>query len=198
MSARALVIAMLATGCAASEAAPPQVRVELASVTLADDCPPPTAPTPAPGGFAVPPPRTALARCAGPQCAQRHQRACEQTAMQLVIEVPRGAAAARFRVVRVELLDERGAVVDQLTARAASRWKQTGSYAPWDERLRGGERVAASYALSAPSWTRLTNGRRLAHGHRFQLRVTVAIGAGEQTVEMQSITPARVAPQIVT
>ena len=37
-----------------------------------------------------------------------------------------------------------------------------------------------------------------AHEKTFQLRVTVAIGAGSHTVEKQSITPARLPPPVPT
>ena len=61
-----------------------------------------------------------------------------------------------------------------------------------------GGKLNASYLLSSPNWDALTNGRWSAHTKTFQLRVTLAIGAAERTVDKQSITPAMLEPPVPT
>src|SRR5262245_32538301 len=94
-----LMLAALAA-CAISEAKnPTDVDVQLASVTLADDCgTPPPPPAQPQQGFAKPPPgadseptknekaarRPSQGSCAGPgQCGQIQRQKCEPTSMQL-------------------------------------------------------------------------------------------------------------------
>jgi hypothetical protein len=192
----------------------PEIAVELAGVTLAEDCPdgvatkpmtPPAQPVatpkadvnasqvkrdpnmPSPGGCADP------GNCHGPT-----PPACEQTAMQLSVKVPAGVAATSLKVKKVELLDDGGAVVGELTARAPSKWDGS-AYVAWDEALPGGSSpVSASYKLTAPDWNKLTGGRMNAPSKRFRLRVTFAIGSKDRVVEKQSIVPAMPEPVVVT
>lgn len=190
------LIALALASCATSEAKPApggaaDIDVELSSVTLADDCKPP------PKRFAQSPDRRdrAAARCAGPSCHRDH---CEQTSMQLSIVVPANAASTKLAIKRVELLDAKGRVLEELTPYAGTRWTAKGRYVAWDGSLAAGDTVKASYALAAPSWGKLTKGRHRAHEKRFQLRVTMTLGTASLVVEKKSIAPAMVAPPIVT
>lgn len=186
-------------------AAPVAVDVALAGVTLADDCPDPD---PAPAAAADAPassvapaaPITAAKRAPGaaqePASARRMAPVCEQTTMQLKL-VSRGAAATPVRVVRVEWMDASGASLGELTARAPTQW-QDGGYAAWDQTLAPGATLVAGYKLSAPAWAKLEGGRWGAQGKTFQLRVTVATGAAERTVELQATMPAHIDPPVAT
>ncbi|MEO8700752.1 MAG: hypothetical protein ABI867_11950 [Kofleriaceae bacterium] len=161
--------------------------VQLAAVSLAQDC----------GDAAIPPapkqPRATaaaelsqdMAKCAGAGCAP----ACDPTSMQLSVRADRAGA---FRIAKVELLDDSGGFLQVLTPRVPARWTG-GAYAPWDQTL-AGETVLASYLLSRPDWSKLTN----AHKRKFQLRVTYAFGNAEGTVEKSSIIPAIPDPDVVT
>jgi hypothetical protein len=189
--------------CAASEAAPgTDVSVSLASVTLADDCPSRTPPAPAQPPAAAPARRApstpgvaAPSDCGSPSCdVPRH---CEQTSMQLSVRAPAGAKPTTIRIKKVELLDPKGKLLQVLAVREAARWTDRG-YVAWDQTIRAAETVAASYALEAPSWDKLTNGRYNAHSKTFQLRVTVTVGTANRTVEKQSITPAMLPPPVPT
>lgn len=199
----------MAAACTAGEASPgADVAVELASVTLADDCgsPPPPPPSPA---FAQPPaapsrsaprkPSTPAAAepadCAVGGCGSR--RGCEQTSMQLSLRAPAGARPTTIRIKKVELLDGKGKLLQVLAARAPTRWTDK-SYVAWDQQIGAGETLATSYALESPSWDKLTNGRYNAHSKTFQLRVTVTVGTANKTVEKQSITPAMLPPPVPT
>lgn len=180
---RFLLLAALAA-CTASEAAPPATRVELAAVTLGEDCaPPPSTPAtparPAPGAFAP------------------SSRTCEQTSIQLSIASPAGAAATALRVTRVELLDAKGARLQMLTVRTPQRFLD-GEYQAWDGKLAAGETVSAMYALSAPNWSKLTGGRWNAHDKVFQVRVTYALGGRSRTVVKQAVSAARIDPAVPT
>lgn len=196
------------TGSEQPKLAPPgpEVAVELAGVTLAEDCAPgrTTKPLVPPSGdsagtrpgpaAAKPSEATASAVCArGANCGLP-QPACEQTQMQLAIQAH--GQRSSLKIKRIELLDKDGKVVGELTAREPSRW-QDSRYVAWDEAI-AGQDLVASYKLTAPDWDKLTKGRWNAASHRFQLRVTVTIGNRERTIERQSITPAMPEPEVAT
>jgi hypothetical protein len=206
------MLAALAS-CAISEAKnPSDVDVQLASVTLADDCPtpppPPAQPQQQPGqGFAKPPPgadtnakearRPAQGSCAQPgPCGSPRQR-CEPTSMQLSL-TSRSATSTTIKIKRVELLDNNGKVLEVLTSSVPTQWAAKGGYVQWDESIAPNGSVKVSYRLNSPNWAKLTGGRMKAHTYTFQLRVTVTIGNENRTVEKQQITPARIAPMVVT
>jgi hypothetical protein len=200
-----LLLAVVGCGQSAAEAPKPDVTVELAAVTLGDDCvpvPPPATKTPAkpakpPASPAQPRAIPSPADCGGPNCGPVGQQ-CEQTSMQLAITTPAGFAATTVTIKRVELLDPKGKVLEVLSARVPQKWTPDGTYAAWDEKLGAGATVRAMYALTAPNWDKLTNGRWNAHTKTFQLRVTVAIGTASKTVEKQAITAARIPPAVPT
>lgn len=190
---RSSLIGLMFVGCWTSPQAPEakhptdtDVRVELGAVTLGDDCGddavmPPPAPT-RPGVVARP----------------GYRPHCDQTSMQLSLHASSGVGPTTVRVTRVELLDDAGGVLARLSSRSPTRWTQDGRYVAWDETIAPNQTLATSYALAAPDWNALTNGRWNAHTKTFQLRVTLAIGSTNHTVDKQSITPARLAPAVPT
>ena len=177
----------------------PEVKVELAGVTLGDDCADgvttqPIAPPSAPAASAPRP--EAAGDCGLPGCLTR-VNACEQTVMQLALDVPADAAATTFKIKRVELLDDQGTLFSTLTARAPSRWNGR-AYVAWDETVATGKTtLAVSYKLSAPDWSK-THGKLGASGKRFTLRVTTAISDRERTIEKQAIVLVMPEPAAVT
>lgn len=169
-----------------------EVEVALAAVTLGDDC----------GDDAVMPPPVASAKppveaptAVAPVDYRPH---CDQTAMQLSLRASSGEAPTTVRVTKVELLDDAGRVLAQLASRAPTRWTTDGTYVAWDQTIAPNQTLAASYALAAPNWDALTNGRWNAHSKTFRLRVTMTIGSSARTVDKQSITPARLDPPVPT
>ena len=197
--------------CAVSEAkAPDEIGVELASVTLAEDCgtePPAAVPAPAPPSKPAPAADRSkpsgkgpsAGGCATPGTCGGPHRQCEQTSMQLAFKAQPGVKPTTIKIKKVELLDTKGKVLEVLTARAPTQWTATtGAYAVWNETIGSGDTIKTSYALSAPNWDKLTNGRMNANSHTFQLRVTITVGSANRTVEKTAITPARVAPPVVT
>ncbi|MEO8700753.1 MAG: hypothetical protein ABI867_11955 [Kofleriaceae bacterium] len=186
------IICLLAfAACSVSEAkVPNEVTVELASVTLAENCTA-TTPPPPPSTFAKPPPAVA-ARGSSPA-----RRRCEQTSMQLAITAQPGVKPTTIKIKRVELLDKEGKVLETLTASSPMKWTDKGVYAAWDQGISADAAVKASYALTAPNWNKY-GGRMTAHTKTFQLRVTVTIGSSDRTVEKTSITPVRIEPMVVT
>lgn len=169
------------------------VGVELAAVTLADDCGDldvPAAAAPATPALVAP-----ADSCAGPGCGSlRHE--CEQTSMQLAFKATAGARSTSVRVKRVELLDANGATLGELKARGAKRWTNE-KYVAWNQTLAPSEEVSATYALESPNYDAF-GGRWSAHEKTFQLRVTIEVGDHERVVEKQSITPAMLEPPVPT
>jgi hypothetical protein len=196
-------LASISCGNAAPDVdtAPPDkgtVDVTLAAVSLGGDCPgepvvhpePPAPITPAQepvaaARAAMEPKRIALAQ----DIAPGWQPPCDQTTMQLrVANSTTGMANVAIR--KVELIDESGATLRELTARAPVRWASD-RYTSWDQSVAPGQVLQVSYALSAP----LAN-----YGETYTLRVTVATEAGEHTVEKLAVISAEATlpPAMVT
>ncbi len=195
----ALLLALVA--CSGNRSSKDGVTVELASVTLANDCGDYGAPPPPPQVMAQAEVKREAANqdvaagaaasetyCPpGAACrAARAQRSgCQQTSMQLYF---RAQAPTIVKIKTVELLDAGGKFVQNLTPRSATYWNDS-AYAAWDERVVAGKQVSASYALASPNWD-LLGGRIKAQTATYHLRVVVAVGDAEHALEKMSITPA--------
>ncbi len=195
----ALSAAALACGSSSPEpdTTPPvkvaKVDVAIASVTLADDCG--GGPTTAP---AEPAEKLAQADAEsmqkpGPGARMMSEtmgdRACEQSSIQLRIanDTKTGSKVA---IQKIELLDESGTKVADLTPRAPSRWASD-SYQTWDEQIAPADVLQVSYALSAPN---------VAAGATYTVRVTIAAGDEERTLEQKTTLEAEATlpPGVVT
>lgn len=193
-------------GAAPPEPRPGAISVDLAAVTLADDCgdagrPPPPPPPATITASKTSPAAAAPAEMAVPAdmcegCAPS-QGACEQTSMQLAIRAGGATQPTTIRIKHVELLDEAGKLVERLAPRAPTQWSGD-AYRPWQETVAPGQSLAASYRLSAPDYDGMSGGRWQAHTRRFQLRVTVVVGDAERTIEKLAIAPAMLEPPVPT
>ncbi len=199
---KALSLVVLAGCWTTSQPSQPATRdldvmVELAAVTLGDDCgdtesiAPPVAQLDKPSAAAAPMPADICVGCA----PIRHS--CDQTSMQLALRADPGSGSTAVKIKKVELLDSHGMLLGVLEARTPMRWDGE-SYVGWTERVAAGQKLNASYLLSSPNWDALTAGRWSAHTKTFQLRVTLAIGPSDRTVDKQSITPAMLEPPVPT
>lgn len=189
------------SGSFAKPPPPGGLQVELAAVTLADDCAPPTPPPSTPAA----PPKPSITKPAeeAPAAAPRkvapgYRGNCDQTTMQLKISTPADFKAGSVKIKKVELLDADGKFLQTLSSRNPRAWKNTTSYLPWDEKLGPSVGTNAMYDLSAPDWNKLTNGRWNAHGKAFQVRVVVEIGGTNKTLTKSTITPTRLPPPVPT
>ena len=183
MSRLALVLAV--AGCSStptttSPVKPPAagaIAVDLASVSLAEDC--------GKGAQPADPVHASRPNPANDSASEADsaegEAACEQTTMQLSIKA--GGNAGAIRIKRIELLDSTGKVVGTLTPRSPSRWVD-GNYQPWDQRVAAGQNLTASYALSAPSWDQLPGGRDPSAVYR--ARVTISIDGEDRTFDKQA------------
>lgn len=197
------LLALASCGDSAADFAKPPPgsapTLELAAVTLADDCgpPPPSSPPVTPAKPADEAPRSEAPAKPG-RAAPGYRGHCNQTSMQLAIKTPADMKPVMVKIKKVELLDEKGKLLEVLTSRAPRVWAPNSQYVAWDEKLGGGVTLQAMYDLNMPNWDKLTNGRWNAHTKAFQVRVTVAIGNANKTVEKQSITPVRLPPPVPT
>lgn len=166
--------------------APGAISVDVASVSLADNCPdpvvaaaPPANPVPSapsPGsmhssqeGEAIPGSKPSFE-------SRSRQEVCEQTRMQLSIK---SEGAGAIQIKRVELLDKSGKSVGVLAARNPTLWTND-TYVPWNQQVAAGQQLTASYSLTAPNWEAL-GGRDPSATYR--VRVTVSVGGEERTVD---------------
>lgn len=182
----------------------PDVMVELAAVTLGDDCGDNVDLTPPVARLEKPVPAITRAPSAAPMppgdicegCAPVRGH-CDQTSMQLALRSSEGTGSTLVKIKKVELLDKDGNFLGVLESRTPTRWDGD-HYVAWDQTIDANGKLAASYLLSSPDWNKLTGGRWSAHSKQFQLRVTLAVGDRDRTVDKQSITPAMLEPPVPT
>jgi hypothetical protein len=179
---RRILVMLALAGCESSEADPkPDVQVELASVTLGDDC----------GGIhAIPPP---------PKKADADAKStgwhCTPTSMQLAIKA--SANATTIKVKKVELLDDKGKALETLASKTPAKWNGQ-KYVAWNEAVAANETLQATYLLAMPDWNKHTKGRRNAATKKFQVRLTLVVGAQNRTLEKQATVAAYIEPDVDT
>jgi hypothetical protein len=154
-----------------------EVAISIAAVTLADDCG--TGPTAAPitQAEAAPPAQGEMAKRSSMSINDMSAgaRACQQSSIQL--RVANGTAeAAKVVIQKVELLDDSGQPIGELTAREPSQWAGD-TYQPWDEQVAPDGELQVSYALSAPLVQR---------GATYTVRVTVSTVDGQRMLEQET------------
>lgn len=174
--------------------ATPDVTVEIASVTLGDDCGAAAARASAGDSVAgAPPPARAQV---GASAMAKMARACEQTSVQLSLRAGPGAASPSIEVRQVRLTDASGASLGALIPRGPVVWSADGAYVPWDQTIEPGETLSVAYALSAPEWGKI--GDR--YGKTYRLEVTLAIGGVERAVqkEVRISAPTIMPPNVAT
>jgi len=155
--------------------APVEVRVEMTSVNLGDDCGE-TPVTPARGddeqGKRAP-------RSDDDRDAYYDSEVCNQTAMQLSVVAGSKALTSTVRVKKVELFDDKGTRIGELTARGPSFWSASaGAYAPWTERVEPGQTLAVRYVLSAPAWSTTKN----RFNKMYSVKVLVTVGGSDKAL----------------
>lgn len=168
----------------------PAITVQMTAATLADDCgggpPPPAAPAKA---------KAKRSDMEGASSA-RMARVCEQTSMQLSVVAAAGAERSLLSVAKVELYDDKGALLGELTARAPSVWAEDGSYQTWDEAIDGGQELSVSYALSQPPWGDISDRR----DRTYVLKAALTINGDEELVqrEVEVAAPTILPPNVKT
>ncbi len=171
------------------------VKISVSSIHLADDCgeiasTPPA--TPAGGSPTSPPPPSVIARperSARPADSVRTDESepqCDQSALQLQLVAAATPNATVIAIRKIELLDEAGKVLGELTPRSPTQWMPSGQYAAWDQTIASGVTIKASYALSAPMWPAYGLTLATAAQQTFRLRVTVTANGSEQIVSGQA------------
>jgi hypothetical protein len=172
------------------------VVIAVASITLADDC------QRAGKAEAAETSAKMKADSMGKNSMSRMRRIdapCVQTSVQLELRSS-ATAATTVTLRKIELLDDSGKVLGELTARTPDRWTDAG-YVAWDQSLAAGATVKASWPLSAPNWTAYGTTKAAAAGHSHQVRLTVAVNGIDQVVAGQAIVtspPAISEPMVKT
>lgn len=152
------------------------VTVQMTAATLADDC---GGPPPAPR--ATQKEKAAKSTTSKGDAAKgaKAKRACQQSSMQLSLVAAAGGAASQLAVKKVELFDDKGALIGELTARSPSVWDASGTYQVWDQSIAPGQELSVSYALSEPPWHAVPDRRN----RGYVLKAVITVGGGEQAVQ---------------
>jgi len=164
----------------------PAVTVQMTAATLADDC----------GGGAM---AAKAKRSDSAEPAKRRAKAktaCQQTSMQLSIVAAADTRRAQLSVTKVELLDDKGALLGELSARTPTVWSEGGAYQAWDEGISGGQELSVSYALSEPPWGDVSD----RWNRTYVLKAALTIDGDEQLVqrEVEVAAPTILPPNVKT
>ena len=184
------------------------VKVQMISATLAEDCGGTGAPygTPIPEATPVKKRGWKGARADGKPPAsnagaasisEMGERACEQTSMQLSVVAGTLEKPATIRVKKVEIFDKKGKSVGVLTPRSPLAWNATkGEYEAWDESVGANANLSVSYALSAPNWGPQAD----RWGATYVMKATITVGGKDETLsrEVQTEAETRLPPGAVT
>jgi hypothetical protein len=154
------------------------VEVALASVTLGDDCN---------GGVAQERAKTQVAEDSAGEAA------CEQSS--IVLSLTSTGDATTIHVTKVEVLDAESKPIATLASRKPSLW-QGSAYMPWNQALAAKQTAQVSYDLPRFDWSKVPDGRY--SRTPLTVRVTLAIGSQERTVEKQTQILAMPDPDVVT
>ena len=167
--------------------APAAVTVAITAVSLAGDCGQPAADSTV---------ETKRASERDSDRAELRKAACEQTSMQLAVTGAAGTQPIQIRVKRVELFDDKGALIGQLSPRTPTVWSQDGTYRPWDQLVPPAQALSVSYALSEPPWGAVTE----RWNRTYVLRATITVGATDQTIQrdVHVAAPASLPPDVET
>jgi len=170
-------------------------KVELTSVTLADDCGG-TAPSQGPA-VPAPAPKASSQQQGAAGVApsmSRAKRRCEQTSMQLSVVAP---AATTIGVKSVELFDQAGKSLGMLAASKPTRWDEAASmYAAWDEKLAAGATSNVSYVLEQPKWDAIPD----RWNTTFTLKAVVSVDGVDATTQKTVVlsAPTSLPPNVKT
>ena len=172
------------------------VAVEIAGVTLGDDCGAGSMPPPPPMRAA--PSKPAEAPATPSVVADNARYRCQQTSVQLAFHATNTSGATPVKIKKVELLDAAGKVLGELAASSPMRWSEKGTYEAWDQNIAPNEHASISYMLASPAWNSMEGGQYGQANKMFQLRVTVAIGAQDRVIEKKAIQPTIMPPAVPT
>jgi len=189
------------------------VSVSITAATMADDCgpdvdtapmPEPKAPTSPAKSEAPAPVRDSPAAKAAPGPAgegaeiaaeSRTPSRCQQSSMQLSIVAPAGLGNTEIRVKKIQIFDEDGTLIGDLTPRSPSVWSKD-EYKAWNQKIKGGQTLAVSYALSKPSWGGVLD----RYSKSYTVKVVVSTGGSDLSLDhdVTMYTEASLPPGVVT
>ncbi len=112
---------------------------------------------------------------------------CRQTSVQLSFKATNEGSSAPVQITRVVLLEETDSELQDLASSNPRAWTEAG-YAVWDQTIAPGAELKASYALTAPTWSK----HGASYSKRYKVRVTVQVG--DQTTTVDSAATNREAP----
>ena len=186
-----------------------EVVVQMTAATLGEECggtgTPYSPPPQRSEGMSLPAPaREKSAPGPAGDSAQKssmsERRVCQQTSMQLSIVTPAGGEGRVLRVKKVELFDDAGTKIGDLTPRTPMVWSEKVSeYTAWNEKVAPGANLAVSYALSAPNWSGVPN----RWAKTYVIKAVVTVDGSDQSVQhtaepMRIESPTHLPPGAVT
>jgi len=156
-----------------------KVTISMTSATLADDCGAPPPPK-AKSATWVKDQADVKADMADTRFKSKARRSCEQSSMQLSVKSAASGAPATLTVKKVELFDDQGTMIGELTPRDPGVWAVDGtSYNAWDQTVAPGTELSVSYALSQPPWGTVSS----RWNRTYVLKAVITVGGNDQAVQ---------------
>ena len=116
--------------------------------------------------------------------------------MQLSVLASAGVNASQLAVKKVELFDDKGVLIGELTPRAPMVWAQDGTYKAWDQAVTEGQELSVSYTLSPPPWGQVTE----RWNRTYVLKAVITVGGADRSVarSVHVEAPAMLPPNVRT
>ena len=161
-----------------------EVRLTLASVTLASDCDTAVASDKSSGDSAV----CAAAPDGGTSSCG--SLACQQTNMQITVESHGDTRTAKLEVLSARLLESVSLTeVDTLKARDPQSWDGA-KYTTWNEAIAPQASSSVSYKLSSPNWSKSTGNNWDSYKTRYVLDVVIKVDGVTRTLRSAELSRA--------
>ncbi len=116
--------------------------------------------------------------------------------MQLSVIAPAGATASQLTVKKVELFDDKGVLIGEVTPRTPTVWAQDGTYKSWDQQVAAGQELSVSYALTQPPWGAVHE----RWNRTYVLKAVITVGGADRSVQrdVHVAAPAMLPPDVRT
>lgn len=172
-----------------------KVTASISAVTLGDECGSSESGL-APSGDCAPPPLEPDAGGGSTKAPGCGGSFCQQSNMQLAFNAGTGTQDAHVEIVTVTLHEAAtGKLVDTLTSSKPQAWNGNG-YSAWNQAIKPGGELKASYDLSAPRWSTISSSSApSSFATKYRLHVTLRVDGVEVVLESTDLNRE---PQVAT
>lgn len=119
---------------------------------------------------------------------------CDPTTMALSVTGAPSGAPQTIRIKKVELFDDKGTLIGELTWRGPTLWAKDGYFSAWDQTVATSQELSVTYNLSSPNWSKVPDRWNRSFTLKVALTASTANGSAqhESHIEAPASIPAAV------